>query len=294
MAYATSKQQLMERQIGVLTITGFGLAAAIGIGVAVVVDLFQHREASALYVINRQVIDLTTLLGVDAIPLYGVMLLLMIVGAGSIMFFEPVTYRGAFAHGFGLLAALVTIAPSDLGSPLLAPAELEGVMEFDDSMFDDGAFDEEASLNLLPEVVPASLPGIATTTVAAAALQDEQEYQLRIQVKFPNGLKEDFQKMVRRGTLAGKLYNPQTGTVYNLFRNSGARMGYRDGTLRIETVVEGIDASADLWILVEADGYKINEQKYAAKSGVNRIWNVEMEESNTPLFIQRLRHSYSF
>lgn len=294
MAYAKSKRELIDREVGFLTVSGYGLAAAVGIGVAVVVDLFQHREASALYVINRQVIDLTTLLGVDAFPLYTVMLLLMVVGAGSILFFEPITFRGAFAQGFGLLAALVTIAPSDLGSPLMGPAALDGAMEFDDSMFDEGAFDEEASLGLLPEVVPASLSAIATTAMTSTALQDEQEYQLRIQVKFPDGLKEDFQDMVRRGTLAGKLYNPQTNTVYNLFRNSGARMGYRDGTLRIETVVDGIDASTDLWILVEADGYKIKEQKYAAKSGVNRIWNIEMEESNTPLFIQRLRHSYSF
>jgi len=300
MAYANTKRTLAERDIGFLTISGYGLAAAIGIGAAVVVDLFQHREASALYVINRQIVDLTTLLGVDTIPLYGVMLLLMVVGAGSILFFEPITYRGAFAQGFGVLAALVTVAPSDLGTPLEAPMEIDGTMNFDDSMFDDGAFGdepldtgEEARLLVDPPIVPTSLAFAATTT-AAAAVQDSTEYQLRIQVEFPEGLKDDFQTMIRRGTLAGKLWNPETGTVYNLFRNSGARMGYRDGMLRIETVVKGVDSAAELWILVEADGYKIQEVKYAAKTGVNRIWNVEMEESGTPLFIQRLRHSYRF
>ena len=100
--------------------------------------------------------------------------------------------------------------------------------------------------------------------------------------------------MVRRGTVAGKLWNPETKTTYNLFRSSGARMSYGDNTLRIETALPGTSATTELWILMEADGYTILEESFEARQGPNRIWTLEMEPSSTPLFLQRLRHSYRF
>ncbi|MEM1381369.1 MAG: hypothetical protein AAGH41_12175 [Pseudomonadota bacterium] len=317
MPYAQKKMEAAARDIPVVEIIGLGIAAAIGIGVAVIVDLFQHREASALYVINRAVLDVTTLLGIETVPLYGIMLLLMAVGAGTVMFFQPVTARGAFTQGFGALATLVTLAPSDLGTPLIAPMEdslmmMEETIDFSDDGEDggflggddtldgmlpaegdapapgDGAPSESEEASLVPQIIPASL------AVAAQSTRSATEYQLRIKVEFPNGLKDDVQTMVRRGRLAGKIWNKETGTTYNIFRNSGARMAYSDGELRIETVVPGADGSAELWILLEADGYGIYEGKFSARSGANRIWNVEMEPSNTPLFLLRLRHSYRF
>ncbi|MEM9839712.1 MAG: hypothetical protein AAF830_11240 [Pseudomonadota bacterium] len=308
MAYAADKIRKADRDIRVTEIAGFALAAAIGIGVAVIVDLFQHREASALYVINRTLLDVTSLLGIEAIPLYGVMLLLMAAGAGMVMYFQPVTARGAFTQGFGALATLVTLAPSDLGAPLYAPMDDMLMMDesFDFGDEDDGGLPggaeiiepatdgdgmpmdgEEASLELEPLVIPASLAMVQPRPSG-------NDYQMRIKIEFPNGLKSDLQTMVRRGTLGGKIWNPDTQTAYNLFRNSGARMAYRDDTLRIETVVPGVDSSAQLWILVEADGYAILEEGFNARAGANRIWTVEMEPSTTPLFIQRLRHSYRF
>ncbi|MEM1410109.1 MAG: hypothetical protein AAGG79_05110 [Pseudomonadota bacterium] len=304
MAYGEKKRQLAERPIGAVSVFGFGVASAIGIGAAVIVDLFQHREASALYVINRQFVDITTMLGADTIPLYGVMITLMVLGAGSILFFEPITYRGAFSQGFGLLAALVTLAPSDIGTPLEAPTDdPDGMMmEFSDSFSEEAALSDPEGLRgagdrLTAPPTPALMPtstASAVSSLVQARSRSAQTYQLRIQIEFPDGLKQDVQAMLSRGTLAGKVWNPETGTIYNLFRNSGARMGYDDDTLRIETVVAAASPDTELWILVEADGYKIAERSFRARTGPNRIWNVTMETSRIPLFIQRLRHAYRF
>lgn len=307
MPYAQEKIRKADRNIGVAEIAGFALAAAIGIGVAVIVDLFQHREASALYVINRSLLDVTSLLGIDTIPLYGVMLLLMAAGAAMVMYFQPVTARGAFTQGFGALATLVTLAPSDLGEPLYAPMDDNIMMMGEELDFgDEDVGDPLAPDEFMPEPAPEEMaPGegeessldalmIPASLAVTQRRSGGTDYQMRIKVEFPNGLKDDFRSMVRRGTLSGKIWNPETQTVYNLFRNSGARMSFRDDTLRIETTVPGADASAELWILVEADGYAIHEESFDARAGVNRIWTVELEPSSTPLFLQRLRYSYRF
>lgn len=269
MAYGDRNRSVSERDVGILSILGMGISSAVGIAAAVVVDLFQHREASALYVINRWFLEVTSMLGVDSVPLYGVMLILMAIGAGSIIYFEPLTQRGAFARGFGLLAILVTLAPSDLGTPLEAPTT-------------------PAASALR---VPATNASLSLTQDRAAA---SQRYELRIQVEFPEGLDRDWQAMIRRGTLAGKLWNPDTETRYSLFRNSGADISYDDGILRIETSIAGTAPSADLWLVVEADGYAIKESQFNARDGANPIWKVEMEPSGMPLLLLRLRHSYRF
>jgi len=270
MAYGEGKRVNAERSFGMISIFGLGLIASLGIGAAVIVDLLQQREASALFVINRWMLEVTSLLGVQAIPLYILMLVLMGIGGFSVMFLQPVTFRGAFAQGFGLLAIIVTIAPSDLGAPLEAPSGQPPV-------------GTQSSF----EVTPASLAQRGSN-----ASQDE--YQLRIQIEFPEGLNGNIDQMIRRNRLAGKLWNPNTGMRYNLFRNSGAEVTYRDGTLQLRTTIDAGADKGDLWILVEAEGYAIKEQAFLAQKGANGIWRVRMEPSDEPLFLQRLRHSYRF
>lgn len=281
MSYGDGKRSQVAQEFSLMNITGLGLASSIGIGAAVIVDLVQQQEASALYVINRWVLEATGLLGIDAIPLYGVMLLLMGVGAVSIFATEPVTYRGAFTQGFLVLSAIVTAAPSDLGTPLQAPAEeMRESDEAFDSMF------EPASLQggeMSYQIVP-----IATQRTS------QEEYQLRIQINFPDGLGGNLQDMVKRNRLVGKLWNPDTNVRYNIFRNSGAEISYRNNKLRIVTTVSAIEPQSELWILVEANGYKITEERFEAQMGPNPIWNVNMKPSNTPLLVQRLRHPYRF
>ncbi|MEO0700037.1 MAG: hypothetical protein AAFY81_10055, partial [Pseudomonadota bacterium] len=243
-------------------------AAALGIGAAVIVDLLQQREASALFVINRWILDLTGLLSIGDIPLYGVMLILMAIGGASVMFLQPITFRGAFGQGFGLLAALVTIAPSDLGAPLAGP---------DTVMFEP----------VSPTLEPASL-------AAAATQQHSDHYDLRIQIIFPNGLDSDVYTMIRRNRLAGRVYDTSTGVSYNLFRNTGAQIDYEDGVLRIEAQIRGSAERTELKSRIEASGYSIQEASFTAREGANPVWTIRMEPSSQPLVLQRLRHSYSY
>lgn len=281
MSYGDGTRSQVSGEFGLTRVTGFGLSAALGIGSAVIVDLVQQKEASALYVINRWILEATSLLGIQAIPLYGVMLILMAIGAGTVLFIQPLTMRAAFAQGFGALAILVTLAPSDLGAPLSAPAEEQSLGDPDaiDQMF------EETSMQDGVMIVP--------TTIQRGDVIDGS-YQLRIQVKFPNGLRGDLQRMIRNNQLVGKLYNSETETKYNIFRNSGAEMSYRDGTLRIVTQIDATTPDAELWLLIEAAGYRIQEESFRAQEGPNPIWNVDMQESSMPLLAQRLRHSYRF
>ncbi len=268
MAYGDNRRISVDRNFGVFSITSLAIAAALGIGSAVIVDLLQQREASALFVINRWILDLTSLLSISDIPLYGVMGILMVIGAASVMFLQPVTFRGAFGQGFGLLAALVTIAPSDLGSPLAGP---------DTVMFEPSTVTLE----------PASLS-------AAAVQRHEDHYDLRIQVVFPDGLENDVYTMIRRNRLAGRIYDTSSDVSYNLFRNSGAQLDYEDGVLRIEAQIRGSADRTELKARIEADGYLIEESSFTAREGANPVWTIRMEPTNQPLFMQRLRHSYSF
>ncbi|MCQ8185466.1 hypothetical protein [Parvularcula maris] len=276
MSYGDNKRNQMDKAFGPLSVMGFGTASALGIATAVVVDLLQAREASALYMMNRWLLEVTGMMGVEALPLSAVMGILMAIGAGSIFVTEPISMRGAYVQGFGALAVLMTMAPSDLGAPLQAP-------DYGPSM--------QSNPSLREQFEPASLTQFRSTKVAA---QEVGSYDLRIQVEFSNGLEGSLQEMLRRKKLVGKLYNKSTGIKYDLFRNSGAEMDYDDGTLRIVTSMDASAQKAELWLLIEAEGYRITEERFIASVGPNPIWNVQMQTSRQPLIVQRLRHAYRF
>jgi hypothetical protein len=276
MSYGDNKRNQMDKAFGPLSVLGFGTASALGIATAVVVDLLQAREASALYLMNRWLLEVTGMLGIEALPLSAVMGLLMAIGAGSIFVTEPISMRGAYAQGFGALAVLMTMAPSDLGAPLQAP-------DYGPSM--------QGGPSLREQFEPASLNRPRRTEVAA---QTAGTYDLRIQVEFPDGLPAGLPEMLKRKKLVGKLYDKASGVKYDLFRNSGAEMDYDDGTLRIVTSIDAAAPKTELWILIEAEGYRITEERFLASAGPNPIWNVQMQTSRQPLIVQRLRHAYRF
>lgn len=276
---------------------GMGLAAAIGIAVATAVDLVQSDETSALFVFNKWVSKLTDTLGVGGVPLYGVVLLLMLIGALSILYFQPITFRGAFVQGFGVLAAIMTVAPSDLGAPL--PGSGEGVATTErfealpEGQDVEDAFGDE--INYRPGRNGASLYPVA------AVIQPEQVggYTIRMKIVFPEGLEEDMASMIRKGHLRGRLHDETTGRTYNLFRNSGADLVYRNNTIYIVTRLPDVDPQNDreettLAARVEAAGYKITEERFSAREGVNPIWEIQMTPGGAPLMLQRLQRPYRY
>ena len=276
MAYGDRNMRKEPGAFGFVDIAGMGLAASFGIVAAIVFDLTQHDESSALFVINKWVARVTEMVGVGSIPLYGVVLLLMGLGAASILYFQPVTLRGAFAQGFGALAALTTIAPSDLGTALPGA----------DEDLPPPAFEAPA------EVTPARYVPVSAAT--NATLVAKEGYRIRIKVTFPDGLKEDIEAMIRKGTLRGRLWNEASNVRYNIFRSGGGELEYENGDLYVTTLLPGTEPTATLWARIEADGYAIQVENYMARQGANPVWTINMRPSGRPLFLQRMTESYRF
>jgi predicted outer membrane lipoprotein len=293
MAYGERRLRKEVGDFGPGDLMGMGLAAAFGIVAAIVFDLTQHGESSALFVMNKWVANLTTMVGLGSIPLYGIVLLLMGLGAASILYFQPVTMRGAFAQGFGALAALTTIAPSELGSAL--PEYGEPLPAAFDSLPPPAA----SEMELMEPAAPAQgdlVQPIAYIGAAAAAQTDAlaNGYDIRLRVRFPEGLEEDVATLVRKGKLRGRLRNDTTGDTYNLFRAGGADVEYADDSLYFATRLPGGEDRAALRLRIEAEGYAIRVESNEVSLGPNPVWTVTMEPSDTPLFLQRMQRSYDF
>ena len=275
MAYGERTMRKMPGEFGPVDMMGMGLSAAAGIVAAIVFDLTQHDDASALFLINKWVARVTEMVGLGSIPLYGVVLLLMGLGATSILYFQPVTMKGAFAQGFGALAALTTIAPSDLGTALPGPS-LEALPP---------ASEEGAA------AIPAAYAVPAAASVGAALADG---YGVRMRIVFPGGLPEDIERMVDAGTVRGRLHNEGSGRTYNLFRAGGGDLDYADGVLRVSTRLPGDEPATDLTVRIEAAGYAIRTESVRVAQGPNPIWTIQMEPSASPLFLQRMGRSYKF
>ena len=278
MAYGERNMRKGPGEFGAVDFMGMGLSAAAGIIAAIVFDLTQHQDASALFLINKWVARLTEVIGLGAIPLYGVVLILMAIGAASILYFQPVTMKGAFAQGFGALAALTTIAPSDLGTALPGPT---------DEPLPAASEDVPG-----PEAIPA---GYAVPLAASTAiLQPAEGYAVRLRVVFPDGLPRDIEEMVDSGSLRGRLHNETTGRTYNLFLSGGGALDYEDGTLSVATTLPGDEPTATLIARIEADGYAIRTESVRVSLGANPAWTITMAPSGQPLFLQRMGQSYGF
>ena len=306
MAYGIPKYGQKAANFGLKDYAGLGIAGSFGIISAIMADMRQADDASALFVINKWVASGTQLLGVDYnLPLYGVVLGLMGVGAASVFYFQPVTMRGAYAQGFGILAALMTLMPSDLGVPLDAPDGYNDLEELPDVHT---RLDGQANTDLV--YAGGSSLGMGFTDMLQPAVyqpaqaQPKQSqraaattgYTVELVIKFPNGLKREMNTMMRAGTLRGRLHNPATKKTYNIFRSSGAVMHVHDGNseIHISTTVPGSKENTVLWVRLEAADYAIAVESFEAELGDNGAWAVDMKPSKVPLFVQRFGKSYWF
>lgn len=263
-------------------IAGLALSGAAGIIAALVTDYQQSGEASALFTINQWAVAFGGMMGFTQIPLWMVVIGMTAVGAGSIFYFQPITRQGAFAQGFGLLAVLMTAIPSNLSGglegitdnlPGLQPASLQ-----------------EGSLD--GRIYQANLQ-----TAEIVQVQDQRgpaKYDVHLTINFPEGLPEEVDTMIRRGSLRGRLLNEDTGETFNMFRSAGGSMRQQGDSLVIHAGVPARSETGKLWVRVEAQGYAIQVESYQATLGDAVEWTVEMTPSSTPLFIQRLNKSYWF
>lgn len=291
MAYGQKKAPKSLEEYSVVDKLGLGVASAVGIAVATFVDLTQADDASALFVFNKWLTSFTGMLEIGNPPLYAVVLILMAIGGLSVTYFQPVTLRGAFATGFASLAVLMNLAPAELGEPLPGTGGDMPTGDFVDDLppAGDGG-------DVMLEDISFSLPrSSASLAVSSTFVQTAAEgYNVRIKINFPEGLEQDVTTMVRRGTLRGRLHNESTNATYNLFRNSGAELDYRNNTLYLATKLPGKAPMTRLVARVEAEGYCIQEESFQAAKGANPIWEIDMVSGCMPLVIQRLNRPYTF
>lgn len=277
---------------------GLGVAGSTGIVAALFADYQQKGEASALYVLNRWVIQATSMLGLPAAPLWMVVLALIVIGGISIFYFQPVTRQGAFTQGFALLATVMTLSPTDLAGGL-APNLYQKLPAVDPALFEQPAEQpgRDAMLGrdngLLHNAV--YTPGAAAYAPAQyVRVAQAAQFNVRLQIDFPNGLKEDLQSMIRKGTVRGRLYNADSGGRFNLFSTAGAQVSMQGNQLIILCGVPAKANTATLWVRVEADGYEIQTTSISAKIDNPVNWQISMAPSDTPLIVQRLNKPYRF
>lgn len=302
MDYGVKRGVKTPGEFNAADISGLALASAAGIVSALVVDYNAKGEASAIYKINEWAVALSRLLHVGDIPLWAVALVIIAVGAASIFYFQPITRQGAYAQGFGLLAVLMTAVPADLAGGLEAFAghELPALSAASEAtttpISAPGAGTPQPGLiraayttNVEPAVAGASDAQLVRVDDRAGAI-----YNVRLTITFPNGLAEDVEAMIRKGTLRGRLYNEDTKDTFNLFRTAGGAMQRTGNSIVILAGVPASSPTATLWVRVEADKYKIEVRSTKAAVGQPLNWEIRMEPSTTPLVLQRLNNSYWF
>ena len=266
---------------------GLGLAGSAGIISALVTDYQQQGEASAIYTINQWVVSAASLLGLGDIPLYVVILGLVGLGAGSIFYFQPITRQGAFAQGFGLLAVIMTMTPADLAGGLEPVRDdLPGL-----EMLPPEAV--EANAGFEGGIVPASYtPGDARVFTVQA--NRAARYDVTLVINFTGGIPADIDSLIRRGNIRGRLHNADTNSTYNLFRTAGGSIRRQGDKLYIRAGVPARSENATLWVRVECSNNRIEQQSAQVTLGEPLVWQIDMQPSSTPLWMQRLQQSYWF
>lgn len=271
-------------------LASLGVSSAVGILAALATDYSQKGETSALYKINEWVVAAGRNFGLGDVPLWGVAVGLIGFGALSIFYFQPLTRIGAFARGFGLLAAAMTATPTDLVGGIEGAADLLQPVQ-------PAVFVEEAGLN--PETTansPSHAPfsGRGARVFAVQDVKPGAAYVVNLAIRFPNGVPHEVADLVRRDQLRGRLHNEGTRETFNLFQTAGGSIETKGDIIVIRAGVPAKARNATLWVRIEAEGYAIEVQ--SAQAGLDKPldWTIVMRPSKTPLAIQRLGKSYWF
>lgn len=288
MPYGVKQGIRTPGEFGVADYAGLSLAGAAGIVAALVTDYNQSGEAAAIYTINRWVVAFGSIMGLGDIPLYMVALGLIVAGAASIFYFQPITRQGAFAQGFGMLAVMMTAIPADLAGGIEAMNEdlpgLQPISSTTEAFVTDGE----------GQIIKASFAPSDVKMVPAQYGGAGARYDVEITVNFIGGIPSNIDSLIRRGGIRGRLHNEDTNQTYNIFRTAGGTISRRGDSLIIRAGVPARSETATLWVRIECSNNRIEQQSAVAKLGERLDWSVDLVPSATPLFFQRLRQSYWF
>ena len=286
---------LVGRASNWLRLSAIGSA---GILAALVTDLQNRGDNSALFVVSRSLVGLAALVGILSVPLWWTIGVLMAAGAGVVLYFKPSGLRPAFLQGFGTLAAVMTLVPG-YGEEMLGARVDAGLVEEGTPVIERGDADEVAETETVPALPMAAASFVPISTQAAtpaveALVPAEATYEIAVRLTFPEGPPEPVAGAIRDRTLKARLYNANTGKAYNLFLSATEPI-VRDGNrLLVKTKIPSLGDEGVLRLRIEAAGYEIRESEAQVSGGPNAVWDVWMSPTSEPLLLQRLKHTYAF
>jgi hypothetical protein len=264
------------------------LVGAGGILSALIMDLQNRGDSSALFVIARSLVYLAALIGIAAVPLYWTVGILMAAGAAVVLYFNPQGLRAAYAQGFGALAAVMTLVPQDGGLAIGAPSG-PAQAEVPAPVIEEGDAD---LVSLEPPLVLASFA--LAQDEAAKEPERTEGYDIAVRIAFPGGIPEPIALKIRQGRLKARLFDPGTNKAYNLFLSTGSPIVREGERLLIETVIPSELPESTLLLRIESEGYEIAVSEFTAEQGENPVWDLAMTPTDEPLLWQRLKHTYAF
>ncbi|MEM8988522.1 MAG: hypothetical protein AAGC95_17555 [Pseudomonadota bacterium] len=281
MAYG-AKKGVQPGDLGVGDFFGFAGAAATGIVVAVALDFFQKKEASAIVALN---VFMNDFFG-QSVPLFYVIGALMAIGAGSTFVFEPTTRSGAFSTGVGLLAAIMTALPVQqtnsfgAAAAALPPMPLEPVHS--------APFHYEAQPRFASYTPEAKVYRVQNVRAGYVIMN------INVTLSGGPGMPENLETMIRNGQARARLHSSASGMTWGLFKGA-YQTSSNSITFGAPVPLSAIGDSSEMGVVIEIPGYAILQSKRTVTSSESVVnWPLTMRPNNQPLWMQRLRTPYAF
>ena len=249
------------------------LSAAVGGMIAVLADLVQKEQASAIVQLTTAVNQFSEGF---AIPVGGMGLLLVVLAVGMSFVMQPSNRFAAFYTGASIITVVMTGIPYDRPPPIEVIEDLTGTEIIEPSAF-----------KTYPH-------GIRKPVFPVEKVQQDGRIPVIVTVSGPAD------KWGPNSVLEGKLFDKVSGRTWEL--NQGAAKTRRGGG-QINFIYKFyVDASepvngtfAHLYVRVEADGYTIGKaQKKVTRLGQPVELNVTLEPSNLPVWLQRTMEAPDF
>lgn len=268
---------------GIARTVGIGLSAAIGGLAAVLVDLFQKQDASAVYELTTVVNSLASILqpsGHLSVPVVGVGLALMVFSILLAFISEARTRSAAFYSGASVITVLMTLVPYDAPLPTPSGTTVSSETAMGVETWSDG-------------FIPAAYAGSGYGTFGDARVwfaQSGNEVPVTIIVNVPT----DNAQAAKTTRITGLLHDALTGRKWQLGYAVPAGGGVNGVvTYRFDLQIEAGQPKsglvADLNCRIEADGYRVaTVSQSVARVGEPVTLEVNLEPSRVPQAIQKL------
>lgn len=280
----------LRRRNGFRKTISKAMAAALGLSAALIADLVQKSDASAMIAVSRMVNSNLNM----SFPLYYWILAVLLLGMITVFLYEPMSKRNAFYAGAGVLAFIMAWIPVQDTMPLI-PSTGSGIFGFAPASGDGKDFNDllRESHNKAPPVQYILNEGSPQERVygapgnAAVALIPTA---VRIVINIPMDTNQPMPE------LNGQLFDAVSEQTYRFSDDGhveetadGYRVSYQ-ATLSTPRV--NAAPQAHVFCRVESKGYKIVNMETVSQVGETMVLEATMVASRMPNLLQRLGQAY--